>query len=217
MRAAPRVRALKPRVLALLSSGALATALLPSALRAPAAEKADPARAEGLAAFDTVAKVLQHPRCRNCHIPGDAPLQFDAGLPHTQNVVRGPGGYGAPGLPCTTCHGAANPPASYGPHTPPGAPGWELPPPGLEMVFIGLSNGELCERLKDKSRNGGRDLAALAHHIDDKIVRWGWDPGVGRAPVPVPYEEFVAKFKTWAAAGGPCPAVVKGKTASLAP
>ena len=26
--------------------------------------------------------------------------------------------------------------------------------------------------------------------------------------VPVPYEEFVAKFKTWADAGGPCPAVV---------
>ena len=85
------------------------------------------------------------------------------------------------------------------------------------MVFIGLPPGELCERLKDKSRNGGRDLAALVHHIDDPLVRWGWDPGVGRAPVPVPYEEFVAKFKTWADAGGPCPAVAKGKSASLAP
>jgi hypothetical protein len=206
-----------PRVLTLLASGTLAAALLPFALRATAAEKAAPARAEGLAAFDTVANVLQHPRCQNCHIPGDAPLQFDAGLPHTQNVVRGSGGYGVPGLPCATCHGAANPPASYGPHTPPGAPGWQLPPPGLEMVFIGLSKGELCERLKDKSRNGGRDLAALLHHIDDQLVRWGWDPGVGRAPVPVPYEEFVAKFKTWTDAGGPCPAVAKGKIASLAP
>ena len=205
------------RALAFLSSGALAVALLPAAMRAPAAEKPAPSRAEGLAAFDTVAKVLQHPRCRNCHIPGDAPLQFDAGLPHTQNVARGSGGYGAPGLPCATCHGAANPPASYGPHMPPGAPGWQLPPPGLEMVFIGLSEGELCGRLKDKSRNGGRDLAALVHHIDDQLVRWGWDPGVGRAPVPVPYEEFVAKFRAWADAGGPCPAVVKGKTASLAP
>jgi hypothetical protein len=201
------------RVLGLLS-GALAAAFLLFARPAPAVDK--PARAEGLAAFGTVAKVLQHPRCQNCHIPGDAPLQFDAGLPHTQNVVRGSGGYGAPGLPCLTCHGTANPPASYGPHTPPGAPGWQLPPPGNEMVFIGLSEGELCERLKDKSRNGGRDLAALVQHIDDKLVRWGWDPGVGRAPVPVPYEEFVAKFKTWADAGGPCPAVAKTKSASLA-
>lgn len=209
-----------PRAFALLTSGALAAALLPFAVRAPAAEKPASARAEGLVAFDTVAKVLQHPRCQNCHIPGDAPLQFDAGLPHAQNVVRGPGGYGAPGLPCATCHGAANPPASYGPHTPPGAPGWELPPPGLEMVFIGLSKADLCERLKDKSRNGGRDLAAIVRHVDDKLVRWGWDPGVGRAPVSVPYEEFVAKLRTWADAGGPCPAVAKGareKNASLTP
>jgi hypothetical protein len=210
-----------PRVLTLLASGTLAAALPGFAQRATAAGKtASSSRAEGLAAFDTVAKVLQHPRCQNCHIPGDAPLQFDAGLPHTQNVARGSGGYGVSGLPCATCHGAANPPASYGPHTPPGAPGWQLPPPGLEMVFIGLSEGELCERLKDKSRNGGRDLAALVHHIDDPLVRWGWDPGVGREPVPVRYEEFVAKFKTWTDAGGPCPAVVrraKGKIASLAP
>jgi hypothetical protein len=209
-----------PRVLALVPAAALAAALLPAARPAPAAGSAAPSRAEGLAAFDTVAKVLQHPRCLNCHVPGEAPLQFDAGLPHAQSVVRGPEGKGAPGLPCTTCHGAANPPASYGPHTPPGAPGWELPPPGLEMVFIGLSAGELCERLKDKSRNGGRDLGALVHHIDDQIVRWGWNPGVGRTPVPVPYEEFVAKFRTWADSGGPCPAVARGareKTASLAP
>src|SRR5436305_10641136 len=82
-----------------------------------------------LAAFDTVQKVLQHPRCQNCHIPGDAPLQLDAGVAHAQNVQRGPAGKGAPGLPCSTCHGTANPPASYGPHVPPGAPNWQLPPP----------------------------------------------------------------------------------------
>ena len=28
-----------------------------------------------LAAFGTIQTVLQHPRCQNCHIPGDAPLQ----------------------------------------------------------------------------------------------------------------------------------------------
>ena len=54
-------------------------------------------------------QVFQHPRCQNCHIPGDAPLQFDAGLPHAMDVERGPDGKGAPGLPCSTCHGDAEP------------------------------------------------------------------------------------------------------------
>lgn len=31
-----------------------------------------------LTAFATVQKVFQSPRCQNCHIPGDSPLQFDA-------------------------------------------------------------------------------------------------------------------------------------------
>lgn len=81
-----------------------------------------------LAAFATVQKVFQSPRCQNCHIPGDAPLQFDAGTPHAMAVVRGLDGKGAAGLPCSTCHGESNPPASYGPHMPPGAPHWSLPP-----------------------------------------------------------------------------------------
>ena len=79
-------------------------------------------QAAGVAAFATVQKVLQHPRCQNCHIPGDAPLQFDAGTAHTMNVQRGADGKGAAGLPCATCHGAQNLPASYGEHVPPGAP-----------------------------------------------------------------------------------------------
>ena len=37
-----------------------------------------------LNAFATVQKVFQSPRCQNCHIPGDAPLQFDAGLAQRQ-------------------------------------------------------------------------------------------------------------------------------------
>ena len=82
---------------------------------------------QGVTAFATVQKVLQHPRCQNCHIPGDAPLQFDDGQPHAQGILRGPDGKGAPGLPCSSCHGTENPPESYGPHAPPGAPGWALP------------------------------------------------------------------------------------------
>ena len=163
-------------------------------------------RQAALAAFATVQAVLQHPRCQNCHIPGNAPLQLDAGIEHTQNVQRGPHGLGAPGLPCTTCHGTSNLPASYGPHMPPGAPGWRLPPPEQKMVFIGLSAGELCATVKDPKRNGGKDLPALLEHLShDKLVMWGWDPGVGRAPVPVPHDALVAAAKTWIDAGAPCP------------
>ncbi len=169
---------------------------------APAADN----RAAAIAAFATVQQVLQHPRCQNCHIPGDAPLQFDAGLAHQMRVVRGDSGMGAPGLPCSTCHDTVNPPASFGPHAPPGAPTWRLPPPERKMVFINVSAAELCATIKDPQKNGGKDFAALIQHVtDDELVGWGWHPGGNRAPVPVPRAELVAKFKQWAAAGGPCP------------
>lgn len=161
--------------------------------------------AHGVAAFETVRAVLQHPRCQNCHIPGDAPLQFDDGRVHAMNVKRGPEGKGPVGLACSSCHATANPPASYGRHTPPGAPNWALPPPDRKMVFIGLSSGELCRRLKDPRQNGGKDMKALIEHVaHDKLVLWGWSPGVGRKPVSVSHGRFVAAFKAWAAAGAPC-------------
>jgi hypothetical protein len=163
-------------------------------------------KAEAIQAFTVVQKVFQHPRCVNCHIPGDAPLQFDDSRVHAQNVKRGKNGLGAPGAPCSTCHSTENPPASYGPHMPPGAPGWRLPPEQHKMVFLGLSAGELCRGLVNKAENGGRDLHGLREHLDDKLVLWGWQPGVGRAPVDVPREEFIAAFEKWAKAGGPCPA-----------
>jgi hypothetical protein len=164
------------------------------------------ARAQALAAFATVQQVFQHPRCRNCHIAGDAPLQFDAGVTHAMGVLRGADGHGALGLPCSTCHAEANPPASYGPNTPPGAPHWGLPPPAHKMAWFGVSPSRLCAIIKSKRENGGRDFAELTAHVsEDKLVLWGWDPGSGRAPVSVPRDEFVARFKQWAAAGGPCP------------
>jgi hypothetical protein len=164
-------------------------------------------RAAALASFSTVQQVLQHPRCQNCHIPGDAPLQFDEGVPHAMSVVRGTEGRGAPGFPCASCHGEANPPSEFGPHAPPGAPHWSLPPSHQKMAWIGLSPRELCETVKDRKANGNRDFAALIEHVsEDKLVLWGWNPGGQRAPVPIAHSEFVAHFKRWAAAGGPCPA-----------
>jgi hypothetical protein len=171
----------------------------------PAAAQERPP-SEALKDFAVVQRVLQHPRCQNCHIPGDAPLQFDEGRAHNQNVLRGPYGNGVQGLACATCHSTQNAPASYGAHMPPGAPNWHLPPPEHKMVFIGLSAGELCRGLKNRAENGGRDLAALLkHNAEDKLVLWGWNPGVGRAPVDVPHEQFVSAFRRWADAGGPCP------------
>lgn len=166
----------------------------------------DAERTEAIEAFATVEKVFQHPRCANCHIPGEAPLQFDSGVPHAMSVVRGPAGHGAQGLPCSSCHAEANPPASFGAHAPPGAPHWGLPPPGQKMAWIGLDTKELCEMIQDRSRNGDRDLAALVKHVsEDKLVLWGWEPGGDREPVPVPHAEFVARFAQWTDAGAPCP------------
>jgi hypothetical protein len=159
-----------------------------------------------LAAFATVERVFQHPRCSNCHIPGDAPLQFDAQTPHQMGVIRGADGHGAAGLPCSSCHGEANLPAGYGAAAPPGAPNWHLPPPETKMDWIGVPAAELCALIKDGRRNGGKSLEEMFVHVrDDKLVLWGWAPGGERAPVPVPHAELVAAFRTWIDAGAPCP------------
>jgi len=165
-----------------------------------------PDAAAGLAAFETVRQVFQHPRCQNCHIPGDAPLQFDEGLTHAMLVNRGPEGQGAAGLPCATCHATRNPPASYGAHVPPGAPNWHLPPPETKMVFINRTPAQLCRTIKDPKETRGKDLPAMLEHVaHDELVGWGWDPGAGRAPVPIPRAQVAAAFRTWMDAGAPCP------------
>jgi hypothetical protein len=169
---------------------------------------AGPAQADapGLAAFETVRQVLQHPRCQNCHPAGDAPLQGDDGHVHAQNVHRGKDGRGEVGEECTTCHGPANPPSAYGARVPPGnAKGWHMPSEDMKLVFVGVAPGPLCEQIKDPARNGGKDMAALRAHLDDPLVQWGWSPGFGRAPVSVPRDQFLAAWDAWARAGAPCP------------
>jgi len=165
-----------------------------------------PTQAEGVVFFETVRAVLQHPRCQNCHPAGDAPLQGDAGLVHSMNVLRGPTGHGMAGAECTTCHGPANPPSNYGLNIPPGAvEGWHMPKPEEKLVFVGAAPRALCEQLKDPARNGGKDMTALRKHLDTSLVTWGWSPGFGRAPVSTPYASFISAWENWAAAGAPCP------------
>jgi hypothetical protein len=163
-------------------------------------------RQEALASFEVVRSVLQHPRCQNCHPAGDAPLQGDEGHVHLQNVQRGPEGRGMVGLECTTCHGPANPPATYGAHIPPGvSTGWRMPKPDEKLVFVGVAPAALCEQVKNPAHNGGKDQAALLHHLEDPLVAWGWTPGVGRTAIPVSQRDFMSAWKTWARGGSPCP------------
>lgn len=173
----------------------------------PAKEPARPAsQAEALVAFETVRQVLQNPRCQNCHPSGDEPLQGDEGVVHTQNVKRGPKGEGFPGEECSTCHGPANPPSNYGMHIPPGnVKGWHMPDPSMKLVFVGKSPHDLCVQVKDPAQNGGKTGDDLIKHLDDPLVMWGWDPGFGRKPVPIPHDQYKAAWKTWWQAGAPCP------------
>ena len=154
----------------------------------------------GIRAFDVVYRVLESPRCRNCHPAGDAPLQFDDGRPHGQNITRRSE---KNGVTCATCHRDKNNPR---PNQPPGAPNWHLPPPETPMVFEGKTPAQLCQQLKDPAQTRGRDLAALIEHVDkDPLVQWGWSPGPGRTAVPIPHADFVAAMRAWVAAGAPCP------------
>jgi len=211
-------RSLRPRSVSLVSAAALAGSAGLSLVVAcggsppPAANasvRPAPGRAAGLSAFETVRSVLQHPRCQNCHPAGDAPLQGDDSHVHAMNVRRGPEGKGFVGEECSTCHGPANPPSSYGAHVPPGTvKPWHMPAPDTKLVFIGLTPGALCEQIKDPARNGGKDSPALRAHLEDPLVVWGWSPGFGRAAIPVAREGFLEAWETWTSAGTPCPEIV---------
>lgn len=158
-------------------------------------------RARSLALFQEAAKVIQHPRCMNCHPAGDSPTQTELMRPHTPMIVRGPDGFGAEGgLRCGTCHHATN----YDPANVPGHPEWHLAP--IEMAWQGKTLGQICEQIKDPKRNGGKDMAALVHHMaEDSLVGWGWNPGGNRKPAPGTQAEFGAIFKAWVDTGAVCP------------
>ena len=154
-----------------------------------------------LALFGEAAKVVTHPRCVNCHPAGDSPRQTDQRRAHQPLVVRGADGHGAPTLACNTCHG----PANFDPAHVPGHPEWHLAP--LAMAWEGRSLGQICEQIKDRARNGDRDMAALLHHLgEDTLVGWAWTPGVGRTPAPGTQARFGEIMRAWADAGATCPA-----------
>ena len=154
-----------------------------------------------IALFQEAGKVIQSPRCLNCHPAGERPTQTDRMRPHQPLVVRGDGGMGAPGgLVCTTCHHDTN----FDPAGVPGNPKWALAP--AEMAWQGKTLEQICVQIKDKDRNGGKDLAALIKHVaEDELVGWGWNPGAGRIPAPGTQKQFGELIKAWAGAGAICP------------
>ncbi len=158
----------------------------------------DPA-ARSAALFVEAGKVLQHPRCVNCHPAGDQPLQ-GAGQPHQPEVWRGIGGNGVVGMRCSTCHQSEN----FDPGRIPGAPHWLLAP--RQAAWESKTLAEICAQLKDPQRNGGRELAEIVTHMaEDPLVGWAWQPGIAREPPPGTQADLAALIREWVATGAVCP------------
>ena len=168
-------------------------------LAQPSADKVD----IGKRAFVDVVKVLQSPRCMNCHPNGDRPLQTDKNVVHAQNISRKTI---AAGVPCSTCHQDHNSEAVGVEAGPPGALHWNLPPEATPMVFQGKTATQICEQMKDPKQNNGKSLAQLLEHAkSDPIVLWGWNPGGKRTIPPMSHDAFAAAFQAWVDGGGACP------------
>jgi hypothetical protein len=180
----------------------LAAAPAPAADLRPASDFAsitDPAE-RSRALFAEAGKVIQHPRCVNCHPAGDRPLQDDEGRLHIPAVQRGEANLGVPGMYCGTCHQQAN----YDAVGVPGHPKWALAP--VEMAWQGVSLRGICEQIKDPARNGGKTMAELVEHMaHDDLVGWGWTPGAGRSPAPGTQAAFGELISAWAETGAVCP------------
>jgi hypothetical protein len=185
----------------LLATG-LAAPAWAQALKTPAdfAGIADTAE-RSRALFTEAGKVIESPRCQNCHPVGARPTQGDDMHPHLPLVVRGQDDQGAIAMRCATCHQVAN----FQPAGVPGAPKWHIAP--TQMAWQGKSLGAICEQIKDPARNGKRSLAQIHDHMaNDALVGWGWHPGGTRTPAPGTQAQFGALIDAWIKTGASCPA-----------
>ena len=150
--------------------------------------------------FIEAGRVLQHPRCLNCHPAGDRPSQGQDQHPHTPLVVRGLDDKGATALRCVTCHQAAN----FAPSGVPGHSLWQVAP--REMAWQGKSLAQICEQIKDPRRNGGKTLTQIHEHLaHDTLLGWAWAPGGNREPAPGTQAQFGALITAWIETGAACP------------
>lgn len=161
--------------------------------------------ARSIAYFNEAAKVLQHPRCLNCHPATRQPTQGDDLHPHMPLVQAGPENRGTKELPCSSCHGAENT-ATLGGRVQsiPGNEHWSLAP--ASMAWQGLSTTQICEQIQDPQRNGNRTLAEIEKHLaEDHLVGWAWHPGEGRTAAPGTQAIFGTLIRGWIETGARCP------------
>jgi hypothetical protein len=179
--------------------------LVHEALKSPSDFQSIPDRAErSRAIFAEIGRLINHPRCMNCHPAGDHPLQGADHHEHRPRVFRSDGDHMATN--CVECHTEQNvtlhEAASY--QSIPGNPRWGVAP--LSMTWQNKSLGDICRQLKDVDRNGGRSLALLQEHVaKDDLVGWAWSPGAGREPAPGSQEEAGKLVQAWIDNGAECP------------
>jgi hypothetical protein len=187
----------------IFSACTLSAALCHAAdLRSPASFASISDRSErSRALFVEAGKVIQHPRCMNCHPAGERPTQGNDMHPHLPMVVRAADDLGATAMRCTTCHQSAN----FDPSGVPGHPHWHAAPKA--MAWQGQSLAQICEQIKDPKRNGGKTLGAIHEHMaHDSLVGWGWKPGGTREAAPGTQAQLGALIKAWIDSGAACPA-----------
>ena len=179
----------------------ITTLLLSSVLAAASAED------EGLVLWNNIYDIFSHPRCTNCHVgPDNVPIWSGPSygtIPrsHGMNINAGASRDGENYIACTSCHMTTN---SSAPHGPPGSEMWLLAP--VSHQFRDKSTQELCEQIKDPTRNGGLSVAEVADHIDhDPVVAWAWDPGGTRETPPYSKDDLVIFLWEWDDLGAPCP------------
>jgi alcohol dehydrogenase (cytochrome c) len=176
----------------------------------PASGYVRPTSSSGSAQWQAIYSVITTPRCMNCHTSNDFPRQSDRSYPHIYHVIRGSDDHGEAPLRCSACHGETNNAATGIP----GSLNWHLAP--VSMTFesapgVAMTSPELCARLKDKSKTGGKDLLELLDHFDhDTDVNWAFVPGdrprgEARTTPPLNHEDFVQDFKEWVDGGAGCP------------
>ena len=167
-------------------------------------------KAQGLDAWSRIYEVTSHPRCSNCHVGADnRPMwsgpSYGRTRPHGMNINAGESRFGAETLTCVTCHVPRSGDPDPKPHTPPQvAMEWQLAP--VEAEWFGKSSEQVCNQLRDPTRNGGRTFLEIANHLDhDVILQWAWNPGGGREPAPYSLQDHVNDVLAWGVAGMPCP------------
>lgn len=182
----------------------------PSALKPVSAFSAIVDReARSSALFTEAAKVIRSPRCLNCHPAARSPTQGEDLHRHEPFMNALDEGHGPRGLQCMACHQASNVSTQGAAiRSIPGHEHWGLAP--ASMAWQGKTLAEVCQQLKDPSRNGGRSLEKIREHMGtDGLVGWAWHPGEGRTPAPGSQAEFGALIAAWIETGAFCPGGAK--------